>query len=129
MSLFARHDSPVIGALFFLLWGPILWAGHLTIAYGGQALLCTLAASSADFDAATAIRLLIGVTTLASGLASVFGAVVPRLPFRLLLRRRPVDADDGTLIGIMRLLSALASLGILFAGVTTAVLPVCAQGR
>lgn len=122
-------DHPTIRTLLYLLFGPIVWALHLTLVYGVQSVACAVAGPglrplAGGLDpvqltilAATAAALL----ALAGGwrgLANPGGAM-----------SEGVDERSHFIVDTMRLLLVLSALGIIAAGSATLVLPTCADLR
>jgi hypothetical protein len=66
--------QPLAGALFYVLLGPIVWAFHLTLVYGGHTILCAPGASS-DRALASGVVSLVIIATVAA-LAILIGAIV-----------------------------------------------------
>lgn len=117
-----------IGTLIYLLIGPLLWAAHLTVVYGSQSSLCAFDLGEATNGSnGLATALVVVATLLCIGLI----ALVVWRPHPVLGWLAPGEPplDRPFLTWVMRALSALAALAILYAGVASVILPACAQLR
>jgi hypothetical protein len=117
-----------IGTLTFILIGPLLWAAHLTAIYGSQSSLCAFDVGVSAGDSNTLVSVLVVVVTL---VCIGFLAVAIWRPQPILGWLAPGEPpiDLAFLTWVMRALSCLAALAILYAGTASILLPACAQLR
>lgn len=118
-----RHS--VIGTLAYVLFGPLVWAIHIVVIYGGQSMLC---AAAGILDPSAAVRSLVALASVlaltivaaatlgADRAASMMGAASSMPPLQQFQRR------------VMRLLAVLSLFGI-GASAVAAAMPVCAALR
>lgn len=111
------------GTVLYLLLGPIVWAGHLTIIYGTHAVLCVRGLADGPFDTQVIIAGATGVALAGTTAAAFIG-------WR---RQRGAGQDtegvSGFQHGVMSLLALLAAIGIAFFGATPLFVPPCLQLR
>ena len=120
-----RHSTrQMIGTLLFLLTGPLIWAGHLTVLYGAQSSLCA-------FDAVDERT----VTFLGLGLSALFviidlAAIVWSRPLMNLLSGDEAPHQlTSFLVKLMRGLAALSAVAMTYFALAVLVLPACQQLR
>lgn len=118
-----REPRPAVRTLIYVLFGPIVWAVHLTIIYGLQSVACALTTTSRGGTSMDAVQLAIVSATIAAVLALGAG-------WRWLAN--PGGAmSEGTedrnhfLEGVMQFLVGLSVLGVLGAGAAAMMLPSC----
>ena len=117
-----KHQAPVIGALVYILFGPILWVLQLAAVYGGHTLLCT---GGAPLDLA---RLMVLATTIVAALILLAFLVAQRRAARFfgLLEdtsgRRTYDS-------LSRMIGILSMIAIIWAGGAALVVTACMQAR
>lgn len=122
-----RREGSIVGTLVFMLFGPIVWALHLLVAYGTHASLCATAASEPVANAA--LHLVLGGATIAAAIGLTIAAVRPPL-VRWMLRAVPAtSAEAGFATNVMQILVLLSLLGVTFAGLAMMLLPLCSQLR
>ena len=109
-----------------LLFGPIVWATHLTTIYTAHALLCARGAAYSLDGGTNAPESVVAVATI---LALILMAAVVRTA------TRPADApgrpaeEQSFLRRVMIWLTALSALAVAWAGAAAAVIPACAPLR
>lgn len=123
----SAERASTTGAIFFILFGPIVWAGHLLVVYGGHAVLCATGVAS-NWSLPIVPLLLWGTTGAALILLTVGLLWAPRLR-RLLGVASGIEDQNGWLEHLMRLLATLSLFGVVYAGVAVLVVPQCAQLR
>jgi hypothetical protein len=117
-----------IGVFLYILFGPLVWAGYLTVTYGTQSSLCAFDIGEWPAGANPLVSSLMIAATL-MGIAALAVAVwQPHAIHRWLVPGKP-PVDISFLTWVMRALSVLSILAILYAGVASVVLPACAQLR
>src|SRR5918995_3628146 len=105
----AGNDAgPLIGGIFYLLVGPIIWAAHLVLVYGPQSALCAFRADGMIAVAPFVITALVGVLTVISMAALALVLWRPRQIARLLRFEAAAESDRRFAISVTRLLAALS---------------------
>jgi hypothetical protein len=118
---------PLHRTILPVLFGPIVWAVHFLIVYGGHASLCAAGDRLPLFDAGSLPWLLGGATILA-----LFLLVAPlfRPGVFLDLREEGGATQDPRFLGwLMRLLAVLSLVAVLCMGIAILILPICQQLR
>jgi len=119
----ARQAGPsTAGTLVFLAVGPLIWALHLSILYGGHTLICRyrIAPPAAD--------LLVLVATAAATSAILAFLVLPGWSADLLGVRRHAEGRPAY-VGMAWILAVLAGVAILWAGLAALMVNSCTLGR
>ncbi|MBB2971395.1 hypothetical protein [Mesorhizobium sp. RMAD-H1] len=126
----AGNDAgPVVGAILYLLVGPIIWAGHLLLVYGPQSALCAFRITGmAAAEAWLISGLVMGVTVIAMAAIAVI-LWRPHRTARLFRFHTASDDNRSFAISVMRVLGVLSLFGVAWAGATTLLLDPCAQLR
>lgn len=113
------------GTIGYLLFGPIVWAAHLTAIYFSQSMLCAHGLSGGSLAGIGVVPAVI-VAVTAACLALLIGAI-------LVVGGRPAPAGDGPDQALYRrttiALAVLSAVGVAWAGVTAFVVPDCPQLR
>ena len=125
-----EDPGSVASALVYLLAGPLIWAGHLFLAYASQSVLCAFRITGiASVDPMLIEAAVVVVTVLAAAALSLT-IWQPRGTARLLRAAGFLDGANGAFMAsVMRLLSALSLAGVLWAGATVLLLQACPQLR
>lgn len=115
------------GTILFVLFGPLVWAGHLLAIYGSHASLC-------EFGVPERLGLPIMPMLLAAatiGAMALLGAGLawPERLRVLLAAGAGPGAETSWLIMLMRLLTGLSLLGVAYAGISILLVPDCLQLR
>ncbi len=111
-----RQLAPFFSAVWMASTPLLLWALHFWFCYFAVAVVCTSAMHGGAMDPA-ALRWVLVATTIAAI------AMLAALLWRDLAR-----SEAGSIVGVARQLTALIALvGIAWAGVPLALLPVCAS--
>jgi hypothetical protein len=119
--------ASVTGTLVYLLFGPLLWAAHLTIIYGASTLICAM--GEGDPAAARDVGVVILVATAVALAVISFTAAYPR-PARTLLKVRSNSASTAAFLDrAMQTLAVLSFIGIAWAGATVVMITPCGQLR
>jgi hypothetical protein len=127
MDTGSKHIS-VFAAIAYLLAGPIIWAGHLLLVYGPQSALCAFGKTGfAQVGDAFVSTFVLAITLVSAG-PLIFALIWPRIMARL-LRYRVEGSDRSLSFFLMRWLTALSLIGVLWAGATAFMLDPCAQLR
>lgn len=121
MSNFEPRTGPrygtAIAALVYMLFGPLIWAGHLTLVYGAHTLIC-----ARNLGPGWASTVVYGVTAL--GLGILFAAMAYAVS-----RRRAADAAGETVFrfehDIMGLMALLSAVGVAWGGLTAVFIGAC----
>jgi len=119
--------GPTVGTLIYILFGPIVWAVHLTIIYGFQSAGCALTGYSAGFSFYGALG--IALVTAIAALKLLAAALWPSLIERGLGASTwggELHAGNRT---IMRWLAGLSIFAVLASGLAVFIIPVCASLR
>lgn len=127
----AGDDSgPVAAAIFYLLAGPLVWAGHLMLVYAPQSALCAFRITGAAIAGPGTISVIVLAMTALSAVALVLALWLPTSTARLFHAARFLEGENGPfMISVMRLLTALSLAGVLWAGATALLLEPCPQLR
>lgn len=124
-SLRPTEHRSTMQTIAYLLFGPIVWAAHLTLIYGAQSVACAVLAPSLRpaFGALDAVQLTIVVATIAALLIVAVGWYALTNPGGAMSEGK----DEGTpfIEDTMRLLVVLSAFGISAAGSAALVLPTC----
>jgi hypothetical protein len=118
--------APVAGAILLLVAGPMLWALHFFLIYGPQSALCALRPGGAPGWPVTAFVL---VATLAALAALLLLLRRPRALAVAFRTETPQAPTADFLFAVARLLTILATAGVLWAGGTALILDPCGQLR
>jgi hypothetical protein len=118
----ASGQRPVWPTLFDVLFGPIVWAAHLTLIYGLQSVACALASPLAPA--------LIGLDPVQLAIAALTAAALLAIASRAAVARRPAGGTrEGELAafldGVMLVLMLLSALGIAGQGGAALIIPAC----
>ncbi|WEX89712.1 hypothetical protein PZN02_005024 [Sinorhizobium garamanticum] len=119
----STKEAPIASAIFFLLTGPILWAGHFLLVYGVQSVVCVVGSGAgAPPDL---IQTSIVVVTLGAILLLCFALFFPgRLAH--VLRYETADPHNRIFsIRVERLLSLLSLIGVIWSGTSVFLIDVC----
>lgn len=123
------RSGSTVGTIVFLLFGPIVWSGHLAFCYGMQSVACALAGPSAIERDPLVIDILIWVATLAGAVLLVGALLAPRA-LATLLRADAWAAPQRTFQRrTMRGLAALSLLAIMATAAGTLLIASCAPLR
>lgn len=121
------RTGSALRTILFVLFGPIAWAGHLLVVYGGHASLC-------EFG----VRRLFGLPIIPTLLAAATIAALVLLAAALAWPDRvrtvfragsEVGEENGWLTALMRLLTGLSLIGVAYAGVAILLVPNCLELR
>lgn len=112
-----------MAAFIFIIYGPICWALQLTLVYGSQSALC---AFGTDWALVTAVVLVMSLMTMA--LAGV-GLIWPAAVYKLLAGVQAPAGQWPFLRFVMRFLTGLALLAMLYAELGAMLLLPCAALR
>ncbi|MDN3722028.1 hypothetical protein QW131_29680 [Roseibium salinum] len=104
------------------MFGPLVWAGHLTIVYGGHTLLCLRGELAGVAD--------VYVLTITAAAVLILGAFVFRIASweRVMGLLTGEDANRTTR-RTARLLAILSLIAVLWSGATVGLVAACVQGR
>lgn len=117
------QDHSTGSTLFFITFGPLVWAGQLTLLYGGHTLICFYGGAALLAD-----LLVIGISMPLALMLLVFIARPDRSARALQMRNLP--PTRGRPIGsIARLLAVLSLVAVLWTGSTAWLVSACTQGR
>jgi hypothetical protein len=119
--------APTFGTMVFVLFGPLIWAGHLLVAYGGHASLCEFEVLS--LWGFPVVPVLLWGATGGALLALIFGLLWPGSIRRLLRAENDIEDENRWLEGLMRLLAALSLFGVVYAALAIFMVPYCGQLR
>lgn len=115
-------NASTLGTIVFLALGPLVWAAHFTLIYGGHTLACT-----GQTGARTAV-LVVVVATAAAAVAVLLFLIWPAwIANALGVRVR--RGDRPTYLDIARILGILAEIAIVWGGITAALVGPCTLGR
>lgn len=121
------HDGSLVRRLLFLLFGPLVWALHLGLAYATHAAVC--AAGGRLGLAVGTLPWLLGGVTLTALLALAAAFLRPAV-LRRLLRMAPVSRNEETFAtSLMRLLTLLSLAAVSYATLVLLTLPSCLELR
>jgi hypothetical protein len=115
-----------VGTLVFLALGPIVWALHFTLVYASQSTMCTLLVVPASAGNATPIGWTVGAIVATSVAMLLLAMVRPLVVWRLLARRLPDAGGTAFGVSVMRWLSMLSLLAMLYTLMALFTLPSCA---
>ena len=115
--------APTIGTVLFVLFGPIVWAGHLLVTYGGHASLCAFGVTS--IGRLPTLPVLLWSATAAALALLAGGLLWPSGVRRLLRVESSLETENRWLEGLMRLLTGQSLLGVAYAGVAILLVPNC----
>lgn len=122
-------NRQMIGTLIFIMTGPILWAAQLTLIYGSQSSLCAFGVGvGSGGNNPLAAGAVIGATVLCMILAGV-ALARPEASFGLITGVTTPGDQWRFLRAVMRILTGLSLLAMLYAGLGAVLLPACAQLR
>ena len=117
-----RRLASAVGTLIFIVFGLLLWAAQFLVAYGVNTLACKVWQSQWWSGAAISTATIVAVAVMAAyvmhteRVASLFG-----LPL--------VTARREGLLTTGRVVALLATLAILWTGISMAFIDSCVQGR
>lgn len=125
-----EDPGPIAGALFYLLCGPLTWAGHLFLVYALQSMLCAFRLTGVASAGPLLIEGVVVAVTLLAALALVLAILFPHGTARSLRAAGFLRGENGAfMVLVMRLLAALSLAGVLWAGAAVLLLPPCGQLR
>jgi len=115
--------------LVFLALGPVTWALHLTLLYASQSTMCALGVGVApDGSSGVVTGVAAAIVVVTAGLLAV--AIIKARSVLGRLAGGSVSGDYAEFaVGVMRVLSALSLVAMLYTGMALAVLRGCATGR
>jgi hypothetical protein len=122
----SRVREPLGGALLYVLFGPILWASHLTLIYGGHTLLCALGVSS-DALSPSVISFSVAIVTIVT-LVVLLAAVVAAI-FKGGARGDRGSAATFFLDKLMMALALLSGFGVALGGASALIIEPCLMLR
>jgi hypothetical protein len=120
-ALAGSGQRPVWPTLFGVLFGPIVWAAHLTLIYGLQSVACALASPSPALLGLDPVQLAIAALTAAALLAIAAHSAVARQP----AGNTGEEELAAFLDGAMLLLALLSAFGITGQGGAALIIPAC----
>nr|CAD6438782.1 hypothetical protein REQ54_04750 [Rhizobium sp. Q54] len=125
----ADRETSVAGAILFMLIGPIAWAGHFLLVYGGQAALCAFQNSGIFILPQIYGSVLVVAVTVLVGAQLTYAAWKPESVARIL--RFDADEHDSQVFAsrVMRLLTLLSLFGVFWAGAAAFFIDACGLGR
>lgn len=119
----------MIGTLVFVMVGPILWAAHLMLIYGSQSSLCAFEVGlGLGGNSPLAAGAVLGGTVLCMVLSGE-ALAKPEATFGLITGIAEPGNQWHFLRAVMRMLTGLSLLAMLYAGLGAVLLPACAQLR
>ncbi|MBG0792886.1 hypothetical protein IYY11_05645 [Methylocystis sp. H62] len=118
--------EPLGGALLYVLFGPVLWAIHLTLIYGGHTLLCALGVSS-DALSPSIISFSVAIVTIVT-LVVLLAAVVATI-FKGGARGDRGSAATFFLDKLMMALALLSGFGVALGGASALIVEPCLMLR
>lgn len=121
--------GPIFGAILYILAGPIIWAGHLLLAYGPQSAVCAFRVTGYAEIERWVVPAFIGGLTLLSVAPLLFLLLRPLQAARLLRVADHAGDDRSFMRVVMQLLAALSLAGVIWAGGTAFILDPCGQLR
>lgn len=125
-----NDPASVAVALLYLLYGPLIWAGHLFLVYVPQSLLCAFRITAFARFESWLIQTVIGVATLFAAAALGLALWRPQSSARFFRATAFLDGENGPfMLHVMRLLAVLSLAGVLWAGATALLLQPCPQLR
>ncbi|QLF71827.1 hypothetical protein FE840_019695 (plasmid) [Peteryoungia desertarenae] len=118
-------ETPIAGALLFMLTGPILWAAHFLMVYSGQATICAWRSNGFLLLPEGYVSLLVLAVTVVAEVVLVYALWRPSAIARLL----NFDVDDAEnqwfATRAMRSLVALSIFGVTGGGAAALALDAC----
>jgi hypothetical protein len=120
-----RLAASIAGPMLFVLFGPLIWGGHMLVVYGGHASLCEAGDRLPLLDAAALPWLMMAATIAA--LTAVAASLVWPAPLRQFLLSSASEGQQQFLTRAMRFLGLLSLFGVTWAGLAIAILPSCLQ--
>lgn len=118
-------ETPVAGAILFILSGPILWAVHFLMVYSGQATICAWRSNGFLLLPEGYASSLVLAATAAIEILLIYAVWRPKAVALLL----SFDADDAEnqsfVVRTMRLLVALSIFGVTGGGAAALVMNAC----
>lgn len=124
----SRPVASAVGTMLFVLYGPLIWALHFLVVYGGHASLCAVGVEAGIMGQPVQL-VLVWTATLLALAAIAAGLFWPRQVQGVLHAVSLVEIDNRLLVRIMRLLALLSFLAVVFAGLASLIVPFCAQLR
>ena len=121
----SRAGDRTARTTLFVLFGPIVWAVHFLIAYGGHAALCA-AGDRLPFAGRETLPWLLGTATAAALLLVAAALIRPGLLRRMLGAGSVLAEETMFLTRVMRALGALSFFGVAWAGLAMLIVPLCA---
>lgn len=121
-----RQGGPAsaVRMLAYMLFGPIVWALHLTAVYGSHALLCARGATQAVLGLSLPAFAVLAAT--AAALALLVVAIFAPGALRRIARIPDSDGRErGFQDRLAALLAVLSAFGVIWAGATALLLPAC----
>lgn len=119
------REGSTAGSLAFLAFGPIVWALHLAVSYGGHAALCAVGPAAQGGT----LPLLLAAATAMAAIILVVALLRPGLVRRALRAMPASSTEAGFATTVMRFLGVLSLMGVAFAGLAMLILPLCQQLR
>lgn len=121
------RTGSIFGTILFVLFGPLVWAGHLLAVYASHASLCEFGVL--DLLGLPIIPMLLAAAT--AGALALLGAGLawPQRLRGLLAAGVSQGAETSWLTMLMRLLTGLSLLGVAYAGISILLVPHCLQLR
>ena len=113
----------LVGAVLYMLLGPIVWAVHLAIIYGSHAVLCARDWADGPLDARVIIAIATGI-----GLAITIPATLAGWHWSR-ATNRDTEGASAFQHSVMSLLALLAAIGIAYGGATPLFVTTCLQLR
>jgi hypothetical protein len=117
------RTGSMIGTFLFVLFGPLVWAGHLLAIYGSHASLCEFGAL--QLFGLPIVPILLLVATIGALALLAAGLCWPRRVQALLRADVGEGEERGWLTRLMRLLTGLSLVGVAYAGVAIMLVPIC----
>lgn len=118
--------EPLAGAVFHVLLGPIVWAVHLTLVYGGHTLLCVKSVASGAL-AAGAVSLGVVIVTAAALIVLIVAVVAAHFRGRALENRGPATMFFRD--RVMMILALLSGVGVAWEGASALIVGPCLMLR
>lgn len=120
------NTRSAVGTLVFLALGPIVWALHFTLVYASQSTMCTLLVVHESAGINTPVAWTVGAIVAVSAAMLLLAMVRPLGIWRLLARRLPDARGAAFGVSVMRWLSLLSLLAMLYTLMALVTLPSCA---
>jgi hypothetical protein len=121
------RTGSTFGTILFVLFGPLVWAGHLLVVYGGHASFCEFGMHR--LFGLPIIPTLLAAATVAALVLLAAGLLWPDRVRAVFRAGADVGEETGWLTMLMRLLTGLSLLGVAYAGVAILLVPNCLQLR